>query len=53
MTLLPSEPLTVHHDIEAFASGIESLDTWLKRRAMKNQATGRHGLLSPAKIDVS
>lgn len=40
MTLSPPEPLTVHHDIEAFASGVESLDTWLKRRAMKNQATG-------------
>lgn len=40
MTLSPPEPLTVHHDTEAFASGVESLDTWLKRRAMKNQATG-------------
>ncbi|MDO8971166.1 MAG: GNAT family N-acetyltransferase [Saprospiraceae bacterium] len=40
MTLSPPEPLAGHHDIEAFASGVESLDTWLKRRAMKNQATG-------------
>lgn len=40
MTLSPPEPLADHHDIEAFASGVESLDTWLKRRAMKNQATG-------------
>ena len=40
MTLAPPEPLAGHHDIEAFASGVESLDTWLKRRAMKNQATG-------------
>lgn len=32
--------LTAHHEVEAFASGVESLDTWLKRRAMKNQATG-------------
>ncbi|MBL6986189.1 MAG: GNAT family N-acetyltransferase [Methylobacter sp.] len=40
MTLSPPEPLTVHHDTQAFASGVESLDTWLKRRAMKNQATG-------------
>lgn len=40
MTLSPPEPLTVHHDTEAFASGVESLDTWLKRRALKNQATG-------------
>lgn len=40
MTFSPPEPLTVHHDIEAFSSGVESLDTWLKRRAIKNQATG-------------
>ena len=40
MTLSPPEPLAGHHDIEAFASGVESLDTWLKRRAMKNQASG-------------
>ncbi|MDP2154655.1 MAG: GNAT family N-acetyltransferase [Sulfuricella sp.] len=40
MTLSPPEPLNGHHAIEAFASGVESLDTWLKRRAMKNQATG-------------
>ncbi|MFI3157117.1 MAG: GNAT family N-acetyltransferase [Methylococcaceae bacterium] len=40
MTLSSPEPSTVHHDIEAFASGVESLDTWLKRRVMKNQATG-------------
>lgn len=40
MTLSPPEPLVAHHDIEAFASGVESLDMWLKRRAMKNQATG-------------
>ena len=40
MTLAPPEQLAGQHDIEAFASGVESLDTWLKRRAMKNQATG-------------
>ena len=40
MTLSPPEPLAEHHDVEAFASGMESLDIWLKRRAMKNQATG-------------
>ncbi|MHB1216265.1 MAG: GNAT family N-acetyltransferase [Thiobacillus sp.] len=40
VTLSAPEPLTDHHDIEAFASGAESLDTWLKRRAMKNQLTG-------------
>lgn len=40
MTLAPPEPLTGQHNTEAFASGVESLDTWLKRRAMKNQLTG-------------
>lgn len=40
MTVSQPEPLNEHHDTEAFASGVESLDTWLKRRAMKNQATG-------------
>jgi GNAT superfamily N-acetyltransferase len=34
------EPLTEHHQIEMFTSGVESLDTWLKHRAMKNQRTG-------------
>lgn len=34
------EPLTAHHDTAAFASGVESLDHWLKHRALKNQATG-------------
>lgn len=40
MTLSTPESLTEHHDIEAFASGVESLDTWLKRRALKNQVSG-------------
>lgn len=40
MRLAPPVPLAEHHDVEAFACGVESLDTWLKRRAMKNQATG-------------
>ncbi len=39
MTLSPPEPLADHHDIKTFTSGVESLDTWLKRRALKNQAT--------------
>lgn len=34
------EPLDAHHDTEAFACGVASLDTWLKRRALKNQVTG-------------
>ncbi|MBK6742545.1 MAG: GNAT family N-acetyltransferase [Hydrogenophilales bacterium] len=40
MTVSAPEPLAVHHDIEAFASGVASLDTWLKRRALKNQHSG-------------
>lgn len=40
MTLSAPEPLTERHDLGTFASGVESLDTWLRRRAMKNQATG-------------
>jgi predicted N-acetyltransferase YhbS len=32
-------PLDAQHEIESFASGVESLDQWLKRRALKNQAT--------------
>lgn len=34
------EPLASHHDLEPFASGVGSLDQWLRRRALKNQATG-------------
>ena len=40
MTLLPPELLAAHHNIETFTSGVESLDSWLKRRALRNQATG-------------
>lgn len=40
MTLSAPEPLAAHHDLLAFACGVESLDRWLKRRALKNQATG-------------
>ncbi|MGK9236745.1 GNAT family N-acetyltransferase [Inquilinus limosus] len=40
MTVSAPEPLAPHHDVEAFGSGVESLDDWLKRRALKNQATG-------------
>lgn len=39
MLLLP-ELLADYHDIKAFTSGVEGLDSWLKRRALKNQATG-------------
>lgn len=40
MTVSAPEPLAAHHDVESFASGVESLDHWLKRRALKNQTTG-------------
>jgi len=33
-------PLAAHHLTEGFACGTESLDNWLKRRALKNQAQG-------------
>jgi GNAT superfamily N-acetyltransferase len=34
------EALAAHHDTESFVCGVESLDRWLKQRALKNQATG-------------
>lgn len=40
MNLSPPELLSDHHDLETFASGVESLDAWLRHRALKNQATG-------------
>jgi predicted N-acetyltransferase YhbS len=40
MTLAAPEPLAAHHDVELFLSGVESLDYWLKHRALKNQTTG-------------
>ncbi|MFA6157966.1 GNAT family N-acetyltransferase [Mesorhizobium sp.] len=40
MTASAPEPLTAFHEVESFASGVDSLDQWLKRRALKNQATG-------------
>lgn len=40
MTLAAPEPLRARHDTETFRSGVETLDVWLKRRALKNQANG-------------
>lgn len=40
MTIEAPEPLASHHELDAFTSGVESLDQWLKRRALKNQTTG-------------
>ncbi len=33
-------PLSAQHQAEEFSCGTESLDTWLKRRALKNQVQG-------------
>ena len=40
MNVTAPEPLTAHHDFQSFMSGVESLDHWLKHRALKNQTTG-------------
>lgn len=40
MSLTAPEPIDAHHDTTAFTCGVESLDHWLKQRALKNQATG-------------
>ena len=34
------EHLTAEHDLAAFDSGVPELDTWLKRRALPNEASG-------------
>lgn len=40
MTVAAPEPLAAHHDVQLFVSGVESLDHWIKHRALKNQTTG-------------
>lgn len=40
MRLSAPEPLAAHHDTAEFACGVESLDRWIKQRALKNQASG-------------
>jgi len=40
MTLSAPEPLTDLHDTATFSCGLETLDDWLRRRALRNQATG-------------
>jgi GNAT superfamily N-acetyltransferase len=34
------EHLTAEHDVSAFDCGVPSLDTWLKRQALQNEASG-------------
>jgi GNAT superfamily N-acetyltransferase len=38
--LRPPEPLTAEHTLSDFDSGAPSLDDWLHRRALQNQASG-------------
>ena len=40
MTLAAPEPLTAAHALESFDCGVATLDHWLRRRALKNQASG-------------
>jgi GNAT superfamily N-acetyltransferase len=40
MTLSAPGPIDTHHQIGDFSSGVVSLDEWLKRRALANQASG-------------
>jgi GNAT superfamily N-acetyltransferase len=40
VALSAPEPLGIQHQIGDFSSGVASLDEWLKRRALANQASG-------------
>jgi predicted N-acetyltransferase YhbS len=40
VSLTAPEPLTAQHDVTSFQSGVETLDLWLKQRALKNQISG-------------
>lgn len=40
MNLRAPEPLTAQHDFTPFQSSVETLDRWLKQRALKNQISG-------------
>lgn len=40
MSLAPPELLTAAHRIADFDSGVDSLDQWLRRRALANQISG-------------
>ena len=40
MCLSSPKPLHDNHNLELFSSGVESLDHWLKTRALKNQLSG-------------
>lgn len=38
--LTPPEKLNKSHNLDAFCSGVDSLDQWLKKRARKNEQSG-------------
>src|SRR3979411_24008 len=38
--LAAPEPLAPHHELDAFESGVATLDEWLKRRARRNEVDG-------------
>jgi GNAT superfamily N-acetyltransferase len=38
--LAAPEPLAPQHELDAFESGVATLDEWLKRRARRNEADG-------------
>ena len=40
MTILAPVPITPEHDVSGFSCGHETLDLWLRRRAVSNQETG-------------
>ena len=40
LTLRAPAPLSDHHQLEAFNSGVATLDEWLRRRARANQVSG-------------
>lgn len=40
MALSPPQPLSEHHQLAEFDSGVFLLDDWLRRRARANQASG-------------
>ncbi|MHA4868600.1 GNAT family N-acetyltransferase [Duganella sp. PWIR1] len=40
MIIQPPEPLSSRHTVARFSCGVDSLDNWLRQRAMQNQASG-------------
>ncbi|MDR2567501.1 MAG: GNAT family N-acetyltransferase [Bifidobacteriaceae bacterium] len=40
MSLRPPEPIAAAHDTSGFRSGVDTLDAWLRRRALANERSG-------------